>query len=66
MKAKLIKQCEIKEQPRRKTQAKAVNSAVKTTTEVVREWIGEHQKTQQSARQAFTALFGEARMGRAT
>ena len=65
MKAKLIKRTEIKKQSNCKVTAKKAGLPVKTTTEVVRGWIGEHQKSQPSARQAFTALFSEPRLRRA-
>ncbi len=65
MKAKLIKRTEIQKQPNRKTTAKKAAAPAKTTTEVVRGWIGEHQKPKQSARKAFTALFPDPRLRRA-
>ena len=65
MKAKLIKRSEIKKSSHRKARAKDASPTMKTTTEVVRGWIGEHQKAQQSARKSFTALFSEPRLRRA-
>jgi len=72
MKAKLIKRgemgssghCNVTAAPGKPT--KNGSAAAKTTTEVVRGWVGERQKAQQSARQAFTSLFAEAQMRRAT
>lgn len=65
MKAKLIKRIEIQKQSNRKATAKKAGLPVKTATEVVRGWIGEHQKSQESSRQTFTALFSKPRLGRA-
>ena len=71
MKAKLIKRSEMVTPGHRNTSAGPVKptkngGAAKTTTEVVRGWVGERQKAQQSARQAFTSLFAGSRMRRAT
>ena len=65
MKAKLIKRSEIKKLTHSKAQAKNAAAPVKTATEVVRGWVGEHQKAQQSARKTFTALFTEPELRRA-
>jgi hypothetical protein len=72
MKAKLIKRSEMVTSGRRNGSdgsgkpTKNGGAAAKTTTEVVKGWVGERQKAQQSARQAFTSLFAEAQMRRAT
>jgi len=65
MKAKLIKRTEVQQQSNRRAIAKKAALPVKTATEVVRGWIGEHQQSQQSPRQAFTELFSKSRLRRA-
>ena len=65
MKAKLIKRSEIQTQSKRQATTKKTGLPTKTTTEVVRGWIGEHQKSKESARQALTSLFPKPALRRA-
>lgn len=65
MKAKLIKRIEIQKPSNHQTTTKKPELPAKTTAEVVRGWIGEHQNSKQSARQAFTSLFPKQTLRRA-
>jgi hypothetical protein len=56
-KAKLIKKQQLPQSPHRPAASNASKPTAKRPAEVVRDWIGQRQQAQPSARQAFAALF---------
>jgi len=66
MKARLIKQGKNENPAHSKAPENPPTPAPKNTATMVREWVGQHQKIQRSARQAFDALFVEPEMRNAT
>lgn len=62
-KAKLIKKLELYQPPHKPTVSKAPKPTAKRSAEIVRDWIGQRQKAQPSARQAFAALFSNQEPG---
>jgi hypothetical protein len=66
MNARLIKRGKSEKPIRSKAQENPPTPCPKTTATIVREWVGQHQKIQGSARQAFAALFIEPEMRNAT
>lgn len=66
MKARLIKQGKSEQPVCSKAHERPSPPCPKTTAAMVREWLGQHQKIQRSARQAFAALFVESEIRNAT
>lgn len=66
MKAKLIKRGESEKTPQNKEPEAPTTPRPSATVTIVRDWVGQHQKVQRSARQSFAALFAESEMSGAT
>jgi hypothetical protein len=63
-KAKLIKKEKLDNQPRLLAISPVSKSSERLPVEIVREWIGQRQQSQPSARQAFAALFTNPESGK--